>query len=230
LNNINWTKVTHWLLAIGVVLWVGFGLFAASIHPAYPNFEYTRDSFPEDRYGWTDEERRDLALVAVDYLRRPEPAAEIIYLLEEQVKPGTNEPLYNESEIGHMLDVKIVADNFVRRLAGIGFLLVVVCAGILLWQKQTPLLFSGIQRGGMILTLILVGIGLFIGIGWQTFFTLFHELLFPPGTWSFPLDDSLIRLFPDKFWFDYGVITSTVVLIGGAITWALGWFLGKKVG
>ena len=40
----------------------------------------------------------------------------------------------------------------------------------------------------------------------DSFFTRFHELLFPPGSWTFAFSETLIRLFPEKFWFDVGVL------------------------
>ncbi len=60
---------------------------------------------------------------------------------------------------------------------------------------------------------------------WEVFFTGFHELLFPPDTWTFPTSDTLIRLYPERFWMDVGVAIVGVVLIqaglvlGGAIIW-----------
>ena len=222
-------KLLQFLLTLGLPLWVGFGLFSASITPAYPRYEYNKATFPPDSYGWTNEQRLELALVAVDYLRRPEPADEVIYLLEDQRKPGTNETLYNEREIGHMLDVKRVSDGFVSRMARIGGALSVVGLGILFWQREKEAAFRGIMRGGMVLTLLLAGIGLFIGVAWNRFFNLFHEILFPPNTWSFYLDDSLIRLFPNKFWYDYGVLISGAILIAGILLWGLGYWLLKRV-
>jgi uncharacterized membrane protein len=50
---------------------------------------------------------------------------------------------------------------------------------------------------------------------WPWFFTQFHELLFAPGTWSFPGDTGLIRLFPGQFWFYFSLIWSTAVLLEG---------------
>ncbi len=225
----SWHKTLHWVTAVAIALFVGLGLFAASINPIYPRFEYGREGFIEDYYGWTNEQRLELALVAVDYLRRPEPAEEAIYLLEEQTKPGTNEPLYNEREIGHMLDVKIVADNVVRRLARIGGALSLLGVALLWQQKRRKLAMQSIMRGGMILTLLLAGIGLFIGVAWDRFFTLFHELLFPPDTWMFPLDDSLIRLFTYQFWQDYGILVSGSILLAGVLVWAAGYWLQRRV-
>ncbi|NDJ62146.1 MAG: DUF1461 domain-containing protein, partial [Chloroflexi bacterium] len=61
---------------------------------------------------------------------------------------------------------------------------------------------------------------------WDYFFTLFHNLFFESGTWQFLYSDTLIRLFPEQFWFDaaliiggFNVIMSLGVL---GITWRWG--------
>jgi uncharacterized membrane protein len=51
----------------------------------------------------------------------------------------------------------------------------------------------------------------------------FHELLFPPGTWTFNYSDSLIRLFPEMFWFDIGVLISGLALALGVVAALTGW-------
>ena len=222
-------RIAHWIVVLSIPVFVGFGIIILSITPLYPRYEYAKESFPPDNYGWTQEQRLELALVAVAYLRRPEPAEEVIFMLEEQRLPGSDEPLYNEEEISHMIDVKLVADGLIERASLIAGAIAILGLIVLFWQPETRLLgYRAVRRGGMVLTLLLVGIGLFILIGWNTFFTLFHELLFPPDTWSFPLTDSLIRLFPNKFWFDYGTLTSGAVFVSGVIIWLLGAYLVRR--
>jgi integral membrane protein (TIGR01906 family) len=80
--------------------------------------------------------------------------------------------------------------------------------------------------GGSILTLaILVGVGGLMLTQWNVFFTGFHELLFPPGSWTFPTSDTLIRLFPERFWMDVGmtvvgmIVVQAVIVGVGAFLW-----------
>ena len=47
---------------------------------------------------------------------------------------------------------------------------------------------------------------LLVLLAWNWFFIAFHGVFFDAGTWTFNWSDSLIRLFPDKFWFDAGVL------------------------
>ena len=62
---------------------------------------------------------------------------------------------------------------------------------------------AGPYCGGSGLTIvILVGIVTYLLLNFNTFFTQFHEVFFESSTWTFLWSDSLIRLFPLKFWED----------------------------
>ena len=65
-------------------------------------------------------------------------------------------------------------------------------------------------------------------VAWPIFFVQFHELLFPPGTWTFAYSDSLIRLFPEQFWFDIGVLISGVTLVLGVIVTLIGYVMSRR--
>jgi len=204
---------------------LGLGGIRAIIAWNYPAWEYPR--IEPDIYGFTDAQRLELAQATLDYLQRPQSADEVIYLLEDLRLPGTNDPLYNPGEISHMIDVKNVADVFTR-VAWVTGAIVLVGLAFLLARPATRLEgYRAIFGGGLATTAVLLVVGLFILIGWNTFFVQFHELLFPPGTWTFYYTDSLIRLFPEQFWFDVGVLVSGGVFVAGLVVTALGYFLRK---
>jgi integral membrane protein (TIGR01906 family) len=69
----------------------------------------------------------------------------------------------------------------------------------------------------------MVAIGLFAVVAWDTAFTLFHQLLFPPGTWSFPATSTMILLYPPDFWFDAAMIAAALVLGTSATLSIAGW-------
>ena len=73
-----------------------------------------------------------------------------------------------------------------------------------------------------------VAIALAILIAWPIFFTQFHQLLFPPETWTFAYSDSLIRLFPEQFWFDIGVLVSVGTLVLGVLVTLVGYFMSRR--
>ena len=221
----NLITAVRWLIVLAMPFMLGLGTIRAVILWDYPAWEYQR--IPSDQFGFTDEERLDLAQATLAYMQRPEPAEQVIYMLEELRLPGTDAPLYNEREIDHMIDVKVVADGMwrVTQIA-----IIVVMAGILFlvarpFSRQEA--YRGIFYGGLATTAVLLSIGLLIGLAWEFFFIQFHELLFPPGTWMFARSDSLIRLFPEQFWFDVGVLISGGALLLGVLVTALGYGLLK---
>lgn len=220
-------KLARVLVIICLPFFFGFTMIGLVINDSYPRYQYNNPNFPEDPFGFTAEERVELALVAVDYLRRPEPAEQVIYLLEEQTLPGTNRPLYNEREIDHMIDVKLLTDGIRRlnRWAMVGLLLGLALLSI--GPGRLPAVFEAIMMGGIATVALLLFIGLFLLLAWDIFFVQFHELLFPTGTWMFPHSDSLIRLFPEKFWFDLGVIITGGTLLMGLLAAGAGRLLKK---
>ncbi len=126
-----------------------------------------------------------------------------------------------------MLDVKRIADVF-RRVVWVTGIIVVGGLAFLWARVETrPQAANAIWGGGLATTAVLLAIGLFILVGWELFFVQFHELLFPPGTWTFAYTDSLIRLFPEQFWFDVGVLVSGGTLVAGMVITALGYGLRK---
>jgi len=221
----NLIKAVRWLIVIAMPFMIGLGAIRAVIMWDYPAWEYQR--IPSDQFGFTDEERLEMAQATLTYLQRPEPAAQVIFMLEDLRLPGTDDSLYNEREIDHMIDVKVVADAM-WRVAQVA--IVIVTAGVLFlvarpFSRREA--YRGIFHGGLATTAVLLTIGLLIGLAWEFFFIQFHELLFPPGTWVFARTDSLIRLFPEQFWFDVGVIISGSALVTGILTAALGYGLLK---
>ncbi len=205
---------------------LGFGTIRAIIASNYPAFEYPR--IAPDAFGWTAEERLALGEATLDYIQRPEPAEEVIYLLEDLRLPeDPSQPLYKESEIGHMLDVKILFDAVGQILS---WLVVIVPLGLIaLYFIDKQQLYDTVFRGGWATIILLAGIAIFIFVGWSLFFTTFHELLFPPGTWTFYYSDSLIRLFPEKFWFDVGAIISVGTLLEGVVVMFIGRYLKRNL-
>lgn len=232
-----------WLVIIAMPIFLGFSTIRLFVNNAelYIRYEYGKASFPPDlQYSsevqrqrlalepFTPEQRRELALVAVDYLQRPEAPTAVIHLLEEQQLPGTDRSLYNEAEISHMIDVKRVTDA-IARLNWLAAAIVLGGLALLALRQETrPVAYDALFRGGVATVAVLLFIGLFILLAWNTFFVQFHELLFPPESWSFAYTDSLIRLFPEKFWFDFGVLLSTAALMLGLATVVLGYLLRRR--
>jgi integral membrane protein (TIGR01906 family) len=52
-------------------------------------------------------------------------------------------------------------------------------------------------------------------IAFSVFFVFFHEIFFDPGTWVFRFSDTLIRLFPQRFWRDTFIAIGLLAIAGG---------------
>jgi integral membrane protein (TIGR01906 family) len=56
----------------------------------------------------------------------------------------------------------------------------------------------------------------------DTAFTLFHQLFFAEGTWTFdPATDRLVQLFPYQFWTETSVAVAVVGLVLTTAVWAV---------
>ena len=185
-------------------------------------FEYNRPGFPEDYYGMTREQRLHYAPFAVAYLLNGEG---IDFLANLKFPDG--EPLFNARELRHMQDVKTVT-QIAFAVAVVSGLLALASAVYLYSRSRTTLRKSLFQ--GSILTLAIVAAIIIVAIlNWNYFFTLFHTLFFESGTWYFLYSDSLIRLFPEQFWFDAALTIGAFTVLGALVTLLAVWFAGRDV-
>ncbi len=185
--------------------------------PFFFNIEYRMPYFPADDFGFTQQDRLKWAPYAVEYLVN---SADISYLGDLKFENGN--PLYNDRELSHMADVK----NVVRGALNIWFISLAILAllAMLAWRGDwIHEYINGLRRGGMWMIGFAVALGLIAGIGiaanpnvfWQ-FFTFFHTLFFEGDSWLFYYSDTLIRLFPIRFWQDAFLAAAILALGGGA--------------
>lgn len=179
--------------------------------------EYNRPGFPEDTYGFSTDDRLEYGSYGVLYLVNNEP---INYLADLEIDGRS---AFNERELGHMEDVQVVTRAAFQILMIAGAL--VVAAAVLLARRPVsrPKLFRAVQwGGGLTFSLMAAGIVLAV-VAWGFFFDTFHEIFFAEGTWRFSRSDTLIRLYPEQFWFDaavtIGILTSIGALACALIPW-----------
>ena len=206
---------------------IGLGL-RVLLSPLFLQIEYNMPYFPPDEYGFTKEDRLKWAPFALDYLMNNEA---ISYLGNLKFDDGT--PLYNERELSHMDDVKLVTQGALR--VWYVTLALLLLLGILAWfgrSASAPQWWQaymlGLQRGGWLMVGLAVTIGLIVVIGilinpnvFWNFFAGFHSLFFEGDSWLFLFSDTLIRLFPIRFWQD-AFLWAAVIALGGGIALALG--------
>ncbi len=205
----SWPKVVSVLVSLALPVVIVAVALRVVTAPWLVRWEYGKPDFPPDPYGLTTEERIRLAEVCVEYLATG-AGIELLADLELEGRPA-----FNERELAHMVDVQRVFWAILRAGIGAGMAVLGGTAGLLARRTTRPLA-AGAWRGGALLTLaLLVAVGGLMLTSWEVFFTGFHELLFPPDTWTFPTSDTLIRLYPERFWMDVGM-----TIVGGVLVQA----------
>ncbi len=226
--NRNLVTVLRWLIALTLPIVIILFSARVMVNTWYPRFEYAKADFPPDSYGFTQADRLKLGVASIDFLNAPEPPEEAIRMLVELRLPGTNQPLFNMYELSHMIDVKRLTDVLWRVLLAAAIIVVAGLAGLLARRATRRDGYAALFVGGALTSGLLVVLIALVLLAWRWFFIAFHDVFFAAGTWTFNWTDSLIRLFPDRFWFDAGVL-----LVGGALALAImvtavGFLLGRR--
>ena len=161
---------------------------------------YTRPGFPQDPYGFTTEQRIELAPQITSWLGSMDS---VDALGELNFVNGS--ALFNERELRHLDDVKALTGVTFRA----AMLAILVFTAAMLRCRRKGLIASALLRGALLTIGLLVSIVVLAVVSWDQIFTGFHRLFFEGGTWYFAYSDTLIRLFPEQFWFD------AVLFLGG---------------
>ncbi len=123
----------------------------------------------------------------------------------------------------HLEDVKIVI-NSVSKVFWLAVTVVLVSGVFARSQDWRKGYIQSVARGGW-LTAGLLGMILFLTIvSFQSLFTNFHRVFFEGDSWLFYYSDTLIRLFPMRFWQDVFIVFGVSTLAGGVLS---GWLLPK---
>ncbi len=204
-------RILAWVVAI--VTLVALVLTAVRIllvHPFLP-FEYSMPGFPPDPYGFSKTDRLYWSGIALDYLLNAEG---IDFLGNLRFQDGS--AVYNERELSHMVDVKIALQNALKVwMVSLGLLAVL---GVWAWRSRWADEFKrGLRLGGWLSVFFVAGVIVVVLLSFGAFFVGFHEVFFQPGTWMFYWSDTLIRLFPERFWRDIfiyiGILTAGLGLL-----------------
>lgn len=220
LNLIQWG-----LVLILPVLLVAVNLRVVTGH-WFLRWEYRKPSFPPDPYGLSTAERIRLAKVCSDYLARN---ADISLLADLELANG--EPAFNARELRHMADVQrvyhgITVAGIVAALVWIGGVAAFVTIGRT--AGSSGRISDAMLKGSVFTLVLLIAVGAFMALSWNTFFTTFHRIFFEGDTWIFPRSDTLIRLFPTRFWIDVAVTIVSLLVIEALAVGGAGWLLTRR--
>ncbi len=213
-----WQKALPWVVAFLVPPVLVLAVVRLMLTPLYIQVAYRLPGFPPDPEGLTQAERLHWAEISRQYLLND---AGIDFLGNRRFPDG--EPLFNARELRHMADVKRVVHGALwvwyatlAALAALGLL-----SRRLGWMRayRRGLMMGGWLTVGLTLAVLVLSVGAF-----QTIFVDFHRVFFEGDTWLFAPSDTLIRLFPERFWRDAFVFLGGMsLLLGRALAmWAGG--------
>ncbi len=61
-------------------------------------------------------------------------------------------------------------------------------------------------------------------LGFDGFFTRFHEMFFEGDSWRFSSTDTLIRIYPERFWEDVSRLAATITVVQAIVLAPLAWW------
>lgn len=206
-------RFIKFLVSLSIPVLISVALIRLLLTPLFTSVEYRMPYFPEDSYGFSLEERLKYGQITRRYLVSDQ-GADVL----RDLKFNNGEPLYLEREISHLVDVKNVLQGAFRAwwislavfLGGL--------SGIVFWGEEDP--GTPLSRGGWLTVGLVIFLLVFSLLSFNSLFTRFHQVFFEGDSWLFRYSDTLIRLFPIRFWQDvfilFGLLT---LLIGGLIGW-----------
>ncbi len=202
------------LISIIVPLLLMMTSIRVLLNPFFLDYEYNQPNFPADEFGFSKADRLNWGKLSLVYLTN---SAGPEFLSDLKFENG--DPIYNERELSHMVDVKNLVQLMIKIMLPMAAFLVL--AWILAWRLGwIPQFWKSVSLGGW-LTLGMIGL-ILVGtvINFDALFTGFHHLFFT--------NDTLIRLFPEKLWSDAFTFMGVFTLAGGVICTFLGARLAHK--
>jgi integral membrane protein (TIGR01906 family) len=117
-------------------------------------------------------------------------------------------------EQAHMRDVRNV---FMALYIAAAVSLVVLLVAA--WRvRDRGRLWGAVRRGAIGLAVGVVVLGLVALVAFDSLFSIFHELFFPAGSYTFdPLTERLVQLFPFQFWQETAIVVGIVILTIAAV-------------
>lgn len=189
--------------------------------PIFLWLDYRRPGFPADGFGFTTADRMTYGSYGVDFLNN---IADNRYLGE--LRDPNGNPLFLGTEVQHMADVKNVMSF--TYLGGVILGIIAIVALGYLGKRYAGGIRRGLFAGSVATLVLLAGLTTLALLGWDRFFTTFHEIFFAQGNWTFKYSDTLIRLYPPQFWVDAAIAIGGFVVLASVLTLIFSWPTAKR--
>lgn len=177
------------------------------------------DRLEPDAYGLTPEQREALALLGLESIRPGSPGIELL----EHARLPDGSRAFGERELSHMKDVRRVFGLALRAQ----LVALLVLAGVALALSRSrfrAVVPSGLLAGALATLGVAVLAVPVIVLGFDAFFTRFHELFFEGDSWRFSSRDTLIRVYPERLWIDVSRIAAALTVAQAVVVAGLSWW------
>ena len=209
-------KILSVLMTISVPVLISVLSILILLSPMFMNLEYNRPGFPPDEYGFTTQERLLFGNQTRQYLITNMALANL-----EELRFKNGEPIYIERELQHLEDVKIVLRG-VLNVFWVAVIVTIIGTVFAHYQAWWDGYKRALSRGGWLTTALLGTVLVLSIVSFQALFTNFHLIFFEGSSWLFYYSDTLIRLFPIRFWQDiFLVLGITTLSVGILVGWLL---------
>ena len=194
------------IIILTPVLFITTGMRIA-LSPLFFNVEYRLPNFPADSYGFSLEDRLKWADFSIAYIAGKVSDQKF---MDAELDDGSS--LFNNREISHMIDVR----DLTVIMLWVWRALIVLFAGAFIYCFKNSMytdFLSALNKGARVTIALIAAVLLFLIVNFNQLFTLFHQIFFEGDTWLFYYSDSLIRLFPIKFWQDLFIFIGAISLV-----------------
>lgn len=137
------------------------------------------------------------------------------------------QPGFDAASVSHLVDVRkvLLAARWVTLIAT---MVLGVVAAEALSRGELRGVSGGLRTAGWTTGGLVVLLGIAGTMDFDTFFSAFHGVFFKAGTWTFPSDAMMIRVFPGPFWTTAAASWAGLTLLLSAMLVVAG-VVGKRV-
>jgi len=174
-----------------------FSVFTVVNEPGFYSRQYVQNGADKDT-GMSFEDLDKATVMLLDYLNDKRDDLDM-----QAEEFGKMAETFDEREKSHMVDVKALYQNF----ATVMYILLgaVAVIFIYLFVKDRQNFLTGLQKGcttALIIAVVLcVAFSLAYTAGFNTFWTMFHKVMFSNDLWLLdPRVSTMINMFPLNFW------------------------------
>ena len=184
--------------------------------PWHADLQYAVPGFPDPPARFAEGDRSALARDGIVSIWPVGPGDRVL----EEARFADGSPAFGSDEVSHMSDVR----TLVGALLAV-WLLAVIGMATLVRKRGLTSVQRALRIGAWSTLGVFVAVGLGSILSFDALFTSFHEALFEEGTWTFPIDSTLIGLYPERFW-----VTATGALVLLSVIQALVviWWSGRS--